>query len=78
MQTNPKSLCQSLRHLAVLTGMVTVMFVVAPVVRATLVVDFNNYTTGQLAGQAGGTGLTGNWGGSLLNSVVAGDLLNSP
>lgn len=39
-----------------------------------LIVDFNNYTVGDLSGQAGGTGLTGNWTGVTNNDVVAGNL----
>ncbi len=40
-----------------------------------VVVDFNNgYTNGGLNGQAGGTGLTGNWYAATSSDVVSGDL----
>jgi hypothetical protein len=44
--------------------------------RATVVVaDFNDNTLGQLAGQAGGTSLTGTWAGATNPQVVAGNLV---
>jgi hypothetical protein len=47
----------------------------APGVRASLIVaDFNDNTLGQLAGQAGGAGLSGNWAGATNPQVVTGDL----
>ena len=36
-----------------------------------VVVDFNDLNTGQLAGQAGGTGTSGNWSASTIPQVIA-------
>ena len=36
-----------------------------------VVVDFNDLATGPLAGQAGGTGTTGNWAASTIPQVIA-------
>ncbi|MCA9247753.1 MAG: PEP-CTERM sorting domain-containing protein, partial [Planctomycetales bacterium] len=46
---------------------------------ALVVADFNDLTGGgvDLQGQAGGTGLDGNWAGSTSHDVIAGDLTSS-
>lgn len=56
-----------------LIGAITLSFSILAA-QAQLVVDFNTYTTGDLTGQAGSTGLTGNWTGVATNDIVAGNL----
>jgi len=44
------------------------------IAQGAVVQNFNDLTTGVMQGQAGGTGLTGNWAGTSTIDVISGDL----